>query len=172
MSDIPKNTNKMASSVLYPISANPPTWGHADIMMRAAQKFNKVYWVVASNPHKPKSKITDDLKIQMMQAYVDFYKLDNVEVLVHSSTIIRLAQQVGANFLLRGLRNTTDFQMELELATGNRGIDKNIETICMFSKPHFATISSSLVRELLFLGEKIDQYVHPKVVEILSNSIK
>jgi len=147
--------------IVYPISANPPTWGHADIMMRASEKFDKLYWVAAINPHKPDPLFDDQFRLDMMQSYVDYYKLKNVEVASHHGTIIRFAEEKGAGFLLRGLRNTTDFQHELELAAGNRGINKEVETICMFSKPHFATISSSLVRELAFLGEKIDQYVLP-----------
>lgn len=159
-----------ANTIVYPISANPPTWGHGDILMRAARKFEHVYWVAAINVKK-QSEFTVDEKIQMMQAYVNYYKLTNVTVESWDGTIIRYADSKGAGFLLRGLRNSTDFQMELELAAGNRGINKNIETICMFSKPHFATISSSLIRELAILGEKIDQYVLPSIVPLIKSKL-
>jgi pantetheine-phosphate adenylyltransferase len=157
--------------IVYPTSANPPTWGHADIMMRAASVFDTLYWVAGINPHK-NFQFELSERTEMMQAYVDYYKLKNVIVTSHEGTIIRFAESVKAQFLLRGLRNTTDFQMELELAAGNRGIDKNIETICMFSKPHFATISSSLVRELATFGEKIDQYVLPSIAKKISAKLK
>jgi len=150
--------------IVYPISGNPPTWGHADIMMRAASLFDKVYWVAALNPQKGAAFSMED-RVEMMQAYVDYYKLKNVQVKGHSGTIIRFAESVNACCLLRGLRNTTDFQLELDLAAGNRGINKNIETICMFTKPHYATISSTLVRELAMLGERIDQYVLPSIAK-------
>lgn len=159
-------TTSTNNSIVYPISANPPTWGHGDILMRAARKFDHVYWVAAINVKK-NSEFSVDEKVQMMQAYVNYYKLTNVTVESWDGTIIRYAEQRKAGFLLRGLRNSTDFQMELELAAGNRGINKNIETICMFSKPHFATISSSLIRELAILGEKIDQYVLPSIVPLI-----
>ena len=58
------------------------------------------------------------------------------------------------------------------MSIGNRGISKNIETICMFTKPHFATISSSIVRDLANLNEKIVQYVHPKVKDIIIEVFK
>lgn len=151
--------------IVYPISANPPTWGHADIMQRAAHCFDHVYWVAAINPNKPNPAFSDWQRVEMMQAYVDYFKLQNVTVESHSGAIARYSKSKGAGFMLRGLRNTTDFQFELEMAAGNRGIDKNIETVCMFSKPHFATISSSLVRELAMLGEKIDQYVLPSLAD-------
>ncbi len=160
----------MSKSIVYAISANPPTWGHADIMMRASQKFDELYWIAAENPHK-NSVFSKDQKIKMMQAYVDYYKLTNVKVDYHSGTVIRYAKNKNAAFLLRGLRNTSDFQMELEMAAGNRGIEKDVESICMFSKPHFATISSTLVRELAILGESIDQYVLPSIADEIKNTL-
>ena len=153
--------------IVYPITGNPATWGHADIMNRAAENFDEVHWVAASNPHKSSKTFSSEERVEMMEKYVKYYKLENVIVSSHSGTVIRYAEKVGAQFLLRGLRNTTDFQLELELAAGNRGINKNIETVCMFTKPHFATISSSLVRELAYLGEKIDQYVLPSIAPLI-----
>jgi pantetheine-phosphate adenylyltransferase len=161
----------MSISVVYPISANPPTWGHADLMMRAAAKFDHLYWVAAVNPQK-KTLFSSSDRVMMMKAYVEYYKLKNVTVEAHDGTIVRYAALRGADFLLRGLRNTTDFQMELELAAGNRGIDKNIETICFYAKPHFATISSSLIRELAILGERIDQYVLPSLVDFIVEKLQ
>lgn len=163
--------NKQTRIIIYPTSANPPTWGHADLMMRASQRFDKLIWAIATNPNKPVLGFTVEDKIKMMKAYVNYYQLDNVEVMNCEGAVVRFAQQQGAQFILRGLRNTTDFQMELELAAGNRGIDKNVETICMFSKPHFATISSSLVRELAMLDEKIDQYVLPSLVPMIKKKL-
>ena len=154
------------SIIIYPISGNPPTWGHADLMQRASNKFDIVHWVAAVNPGKTQLFSMDE-RMQMMKAYVDYYKLKNVKVSSYEGAIVRYALELKADFLLRGLRNTTDFQMELELAAGNRGIDKTVETVCMFTKPHFATISSSLVRELAMLGEKIDQYVHPDIIPLI-----
>lgn len=158
--------------IVYAISGNPPTWGHADIMMRASQKFDKVFWVAGVNPHKDRADFTLEEKVDMMKAYVDYYHLKNVEVSSFQGTIIRYAESVNAQFLLRGLRNTTDFQFELDLASGNRGINKDIETICMFTKPHFATMSSTLVRELAILDEKIDQYVLPSIAKKIIDKLK
>lgn len=163
--------NSKIRIIVYPTSANPPTWGHADIMMRASKRFDKLIWSIASNPKKDNQGFSIDEKLKMMKAYVDYYELKNVEVLHCEGAVVRFAKLHGAQFILRGLRNTTDFQMELELAAGNRGIDKNIETICMFSKPHFATISSSLVRELAILDEKIDQYVLPSLVPLIKKRL-
>jgi pantetheine-phosphate adenylyltransferase len=150
--------------IVYPISANPPTWGHADIMMRAATHFDKIIWVAAINPKKT-YMFTLDERLDMMRSYVEYYKLKNVEVCAHEGTVARFAEAKGAQFLLRGLRNSSDYQMELELSVGNRGINKELETICLFAKPHFATISSTLIRELAVLNERIDQYVMPVIAK-------
>jgi pantetheine-phosphate adenylyltransferase len=150
--------------IVYAISANPPTWGHADIMMRAAMHFDLVYWVAAVNPTKT-YMFTLEERIDMMQAYVTYYKLKNVQICSHEGTVVRFAENKGAQFLLRGLRNSSDYQMELELSVGNRGISKEIETFCLFAKPHFATISSTLIRELALLNERIDQYVMPSIAK-------
>jgi pantetheine-phosphate adenylyltransferase len=150
--------------IVYPISANPPTWGHADIMMRAAKHFDLVYWVAAVNPTKT-YMFTLEERLSMMKSYVSYYKLKNVEICSHEGTVARFAEEKAAQFLLRGLRNSSDYQMELELSVGNRGISKEIETLCMFAKPHFATISSTLIRELAILNERIDQYVMPSIAK-------
>ncbi|MDP7319443.1 MAG: pantetheine-phosphate adenylyltransferase [Bacteriovoracaceae bacterium] len=161
---------KMSAQAIavYAISADPPTWGHADIMMRAAKKFKKVYWIIAKNSKK-KSLFSEDDKLEMMQIYLEHYKLDNVKLEVIEGSTARFAKDVGASFLIRGLRSSSDYQLEFELSVGNRGISKNIETICMFTKPHYATISSNIVRELALLGEKVSQYVHPRIEQLIAN---
>ncbi len=163
------NTSKRIA--VYPISGNPPTWGHADIMKRASEKFDMVYWVAGININK-KSFFSEQEKIEMMQSYVDYYKVKNVTVDAVPGAMIRYAEKVNASFLLRGLRNTSDFQLELDLASANRGLNKQVETICFFTKPHYATMSSTLVRELASLGERIDQYVLPSLSEKIIKGLK
>lgn len=154
------------NSAIYAISGDPPTWGHADIMMRASKKFSTLYWVIGTNPQK-NPMFTLDQKIKMMEAYVSHYKLSNVIICEVEGSIAKFAKNKNAGFLIRGLRSSSDFQSEFELSVGNRGINKNLETICMFTKPHYATISSSIVREIALLGEKISQYVHPEVEKLI-----
>ena len=156
----------MKGSIVYPISANPPTWGHADIMARAAQKFSHLYWAIGKNPEKS-PRFSDQQRCQMLKAYVKHYKLKNVEIDTYEGTTISYAKSKSADFLLRGLRSNQDFQMELELAWGNKGIDERIETVCMFCRPDLAPVSSSIVRELAILGENIERYVHPEIVPII-----
>jgi pantetheine-phosphate adenylyltransferase len=160
-----------ATTAVYAISADPPTWGHADIMMRASKKFTTIHWVIATNSSK-KYLFTIVEKLEMMKIYVEHYKLDNIKIDVIEGSVARYASKVNSKFLIRGLRSSSDYQMEYELSVGNRGINKRLESICMFTKPHYATISSSIVRELSLLGEKISQYVHPKVEVLIKKSLQ
>jgi pantetheine-phosphate adenylyltransferase len=155
---------------VYAISGDPPTWGHADIMMRASKKFSQIYWVIGKNPKK-QYMFTDEDKLKMMEAYVSHYKLNNIIIDFVDGSIARYAVEKKAKFLIRGLRNSSDFDMEYELSVANRGISKGLETICMFTKPHYATISSSIVREVALLGEKVSQYVHPEVEKIIKDIV-
>lgn len=157
---------KKLMKAIYAISGDPPTWGHADIMQRAAKKFDQVYWVLGNNPKK-NYRYCMETRTKMMKIYTWYYKLNNVQIISIDGSIAKWAKENKVQFLIRGLRSSSDFQYEFELSVGNRGINKNLETICMFTKPHYATISSSLVREISSLDEKIGQYVHPDVEKII-----
>ena len=157
--------------VVYPISANPPTWGHAGILQRAALAFDQVYWVAAVNPKKP-IRFTPECQIAIMQDYVSFYKLKNVKVDSYQGSIMQYALEQKADFILRGIRNASDLQGEMSLAAGYRGISTDVEVLSMFADPKHSQVSSSLVRELAELGESIEQYVHPDVAAKIMEALK
>lgn len=152
---------------IYPTSSNPPTLGHADIVTRAAKHFDLIYWAAAVNPEK-KYLFTQEDRKQMMQAYVDHLPgLGNVSVDAYQGPTVRYAQQKGATVLVKGLRSTNDFHGELQQAIGNLGIDSDLETFCLFGRPDLFVVSSTLVREVALLGERIDSYVIPPVAELI-----
>ena len=157
----------MKRIAIYPISANPPTWGHGDILQRAAKQFDHVYWAAAVNVQK-KYLFSPEERVQMMEEYVKHYQLDNVTVEAYRGGTVRYAEKRKARVIIKGLRNFTDFHGELEQSMGNLGIDNSIETFCMFSHPHLSALSSSLVRELSFLGENIDSYVPSSVARMVA----
>jgi pantetheine-phosphate adenylyltransferase len=148
--------------VLYPISGNPPTWGHADVMERAARQFDKVTWALAVNPGKS-YLFSREERLEMMEVYVRHFKLTNVTTSAYEGATVRFAEQIGARIILKGLRNASDLQAEMEQAMGNQGMNPGIETIAMFTSPRYSVISSSLIREIAKLGEDITPYVHPDV---------
>ncbi len=77
-----------------------------------------------------------------------------------------------AQVIVKGLRSLEDFQGEFQQAVGNKGIDQEIETFCLFGKPDLFAISSTLVRELAFMGESIEAYVLPSVADIVTKVIQ
>ena len=159
--------------ILYPGSFCPPTIGHSDIVERASLHYDEVVWAIGVNAAKEYLFNVDE-RLDMMQYIVDDASkdgLENIRVDAFEGAAIRYAESINADFILRGLRNTSDLQLELEMATANRGMCKKIETVCMFAKPHYATLSSSLVREIAFLEETIDQYVHPYVAKKLQEKV-
>jgi pantetheine-phosphate adenylyltransferase len=151
---------------LYPISGNPPTWGHADVMARAARVFARVTWALAVNPHKHYD-VPEPERLEMMRDYVRHLKLDNVTVESYQGATARFADVIGAGVIIKGLRNVMDLQTEMEQAFGNRGINEKIETLVLFTQPRLGAISSSLIRELVMLGEDVDDYVLPSVAKRL-----
>ena len=155
---------------LYPISGNPPTWGHADVMARAARIFDQVTWALAFNPEK-QVDCPLEVRIEMMQEYIRHLKLKNVTVTSYQEGTARYAGKIGAGVIVKGLRNQNDFQTEFEQAFGNRGINGDIETVLLFTQPRNGAISSSLIRELALLGEDIDEYVLPAVSKKLKEHL-
>jgi len=151
---------------IYPISGNPPTWGHADVMARAARVFRHVTWALAVNPRKSYDT-PREVRLEMMGDYVRHLGLNNVTVSAYEGATVRYAEQIGAGVIIKGLRNAVDLQAEMEQAFGNRGMNDRIETLVLFTQPRYGAISSSLIRELALLGEDIDAYVLPSVAERL-----
>lgn len=154
---------------VYPGSFCPPTIGHTDVVVRAAEHYDKLIWAIGVNSAKV-CFLTVNERLDMLREIVNDLKgegLNNIEVDAFEGSAIRYTERIGANFILRGLRNTSDLQFELDMATANRGISKKVETVCMFAKPHYATLSSSMVKEIAMLGERIDQYVHPYVAQTI-----
>ena len=156
---------------VYPTSANPPTYGHADILVRTAKQFDHVFWSAAMNSEKHYI-FNADVRKRMMNEYVDYYDLKNVTVESFDGSTIRYVQYRKAKTIVKGLRSLDDFQGEFQQAVGNKGIDPEIETFCLFGKPDLFAINSTLVRELAYLGESIEAYVLPSVANIVMNIIK
>ena len=150
--------------VIYPISGNPPSWGHADVMERAARIFDKITWALAVNPKKTYLFTTQE-RLAMMEDYVRHFGLKNVTINSYEGATVRHAEHIGAHLILKGLRNATDLQAEMEQAIGNLGMNNTIDTITFFTSPRYSVISSSLIRELALLGENLEAYVLPSVAK-------
>ena len=152
--------------VLYPGTFDPITNGHLDLVERAAKLFDKVVVAVAENRKKSPLFHLDE-RVALVSECLENY--DNVEVCGFNGLLIDLVKQKGASAILRGLRAVSDFEYEFQLATMNRVLDPEMESVFLTPAEHLSYISSSLVREIAMMGGCVDQFVPPQVAEALDS---
>lgn len=168
----PNAVARVSPVALFPLTADPPTKAHVDLIARSLVVFDRVYWAVGNNPaKKPLFSIED--RFSMLQAVVAAKGWsDRVTVTDYAGSTVRFALAVGAGTIVRGLRSTQDFQPEFQQAVANRGISEQVDTFFLMTAPAFSTISSSLVRELIALGESIEAYVPAEVLPLVTDRCK
>ena len=154
----------MERTAVYPGTFDPITNGHTDLVSRAAKVFPKVIVAIAESPHK---KPLFDLQERIALARNEMSALGNVEVVGFNSLLAEFVQQIGASVIIRGLRAVSDFEYEFQLATMNRHLTEEVETVFLTPPETYTFISSSLVREIARLGGDVSEFVSPKVQQAL-----
>ena len=152
------------NTAIYPGTFDPVTHGHTDLVARAARVFDRVVVAIAESPHK-KPLFSLRRRIEMTEHVLG--ELDNVEVVGFDSLLIEFAKEMGANVLVRGLRAVSDFEYEFQLASMNRHLHPEIETMFLTPDENFSFISSSLVKEIARLGGDVSGFVSDTVSEAL-----
>ncbi len=145
---------------LFPGSFDPFTKGHEDIVLRALSLFDEIVIGIGTNVNKKRYFPVEDMAQYIETTFEDY---PNVRVTTYDDLTAKIAREVGAKFLLRGLRNTTDFEYENSIAQVNRYIYEEVETIFIITSPHLAPISSTIVRELHRFGQNIDDFLPYKI---------
>ncbi|MBS3958057.1 MAG: pantetheine-phosphate adenylyltransferase [Xanthomonadaceae bacterium] len=150
---------------LYPGTFDPITNGHADLVARAAPLFEKVIVGVAGSTGK-----SPVLEVQEREALAReaLAQHPNVEVIAFSGLLADFARQIGAGVLLRGLRAVSDFEYEFQLASMNRHLIPEVETLFLTPAEQHSFISSTLVREVARLGGDVSGFVPPVVARALA----
>lgn len=159
---------------LLPGSYDPITLGHMDIIRRAAAVFDRVVVAVMTNDMKnyvatAKSKqymFSMEQRTAMAVAACD--ELDNVRVVASHAMLIDLVDELGADVIVKGIRNEADYAYEQHHALWNRAHNAKAETVYLPADPRFDAVSSTLVRERLAKGEKIDDLVPREVAELIA----
>lgn len=137
---------------LFAGTFDPFTIGHHRIVLRALQLFSRVVIAVGRNSGKHTVLLSADKRVEeLRRLYADE---PAVEVIAYDGLTVDLAKKVGADTLLRGVRSVKDFEYERELADVNRRIS-GVETLLLVSEPEYASISSSVVRELMSHGRDV-----------------
>ena len=152
-------------TALYPGSFDPVTLGHLDVAARAAALFEKVIVAVYSRPAKDVA-FDDDERVELFAKAV--LHLPNVEVTRFEGLVVRMAQEVGASVIVRGLRSGANFEYEYDMAFMNRKLAPEIDMVSFMTSQEYMFISSSLLKEVARLGGDIASMVPPHVAEAVS----
>ena len=152
-------TKKVA---VFPGTFDPVTKGHMDIVTRGSHLFDEVVVAIGVNSNK---KTLFDLEKRTTWLKESFAHLSNVRIDHYQGLTVDYCQQINAQYILRGLRNGTDFDYESHIAQLNKNLQAKIETIFVLSSPELSYISSTLVRDLIIHKGDFAQYL-PEQVKI------
>lgn len=145
---------------LFPGTFDPITIGHQDIINRSLPLFDKLFIGIGRNVNKEPMFSVEQRLDWIREIYQNNPK---VEAVAFEGLTIRCCQQVGANFILRGIRYVNDFEYEKAIADMNRSLDGDIETVFLTCLPQYTSVASTLVRDVLKNGGDVSQFL-PDVV--------
>lgn len=153
-------------TALCPGSFDPPTKGHIDVIERAARLFDGVVVAVTTNPSKEPLFSTDERKQMLAEALAH---LENVELESLDGLLVDFAKQRGIDVVVKGLRAVSDFEYELQMAQMNHALAPDVDTLFVTTKPQWAFLSSSLVKEIARYGGEVEDLVPSGVAKALSD---
>jgi pantetheine-phosphate adenylyltransferase len=149
---------------IYPGSFDPVHNGHVDIAMRAAQIFEKVIVAVYARPYKDVLFSAEE-RTEMMRTALTH--LENVEVQQYDCLSVDFAKEQCARVIVRGMRMSSDFDLEYQMALTNKALDTDVETVCLFTNLTRAFLSSSTVKQVAIAGGDVSEMVPDHVQQAL-----
>ena len=152
------------SIAVYPGSFDPITNGHLDVIKRTAAIFDKVVIGILVNQNKKPLFSLEERTEMIRRVTAD---IPNIEVYPFSGLVVEFAKEHNVNVLIRGIRSTTDFEYELQMAQINHKIDGNIDTLFFATDPRYSFVSSSAVKELWSYRQDVGEYVPEYVIQKL-----
>ncbi|WP_420150332.1 pantetheine-phosphate adenylyltransferase [Spirosoma sp.] len=155
----------MKRIALFPGSFDPFTKGHEDIVLRGLRLFDEVVIGIGRNARKERYFSLEQMTQLIEEA---FQQYPEVRVINYDDLTADVARTIGAKFLLRGLRNTTDFEYENGISQVNRYIYEEVETVFLITSPHLAPISSSIIRDLHRYGQKVDPFLPYQLEKVIN----
>lgn len=165
---------KVSASVraIYPGSFDPITNGHLDIVERSLSIFSEVTMVVAGTPRKDPLMAPAERVELIREVFSSADFGSRVRVDIWDGLIMEYARERGFSAVIRGLRAASDFEYEFMMASMNRNLNSNVETVFMMTSQNLYFVSSSMVKELYLYGGDISKYVPAPVVRALGRKFK
>lgn len=151
---------------IIPGSFDPMTIGHLSIIAKASKIFDNVVVAILNNSDKVGFLTLAERK-EIAEKTCE--GLNNVKIITADGLLVDIAKSLNISHIVKGLRNTIDFEYEQNMAKINKALEPNIQTIYIPCDPEFDIISSSFVRELYRHNKKIEMYVHPCAVKIIES---
>lgn len=150
----------MKHIAVFPGSFDPITRGHENIVRRAARLFDEIVVSIGSNSSKSSMFTLEQRTAWLEEVFSD---LPNVRVTAYNGLTIDFAAEIGARYLLRGVRNGGDFEYERTIAQMTKAMAPDLETVILFTDPEFAAINSTVVREILKNKGDVSQFIPASV---------
>jgi pantetheine-phosphate adenylyltransferase len=152
----------MTRLAIYPGSFDPPTLGHLDIIERAARMFDEL--IVAVGVNSEKDPFLDPVqRVASLRECTEHF--GNVKVEQFSGLLVDFANRHGCKVLVRGMRAISDFEYEFRVASANRRLAPDVETVFLTTRDEYSFLASSVVREVAALGGDFEPFVPAPVVE-------
>jgi len=149
---------------LFPGSFDPVTKAHVDILKRSISLFDKVVIGIGINSTK-QALLSIEARKKMLEAV--FANEAKVEIQTYSGLTVDFCKEIGAKYMIRGIRTVSDFEYEKAIAQMNHALVPEIESIFIVSKPGYSSISSTIVRDILRNKGDISQFVPKEVLEFI-----
>ena len=149
---------------LFPVTFDPVTLGHIDIILRAKPLFETIIIGVGRNSAKTPMFSAE----QRLQWFEDIFKDEpGITAAIYEGLTINFCKKVGARFILRGIRYVSDFEYEKAIADANRTLDKGIETFFLTGEPKYTSVGSTIVRDIIRNGGDASPFLPEVVIESL-----
>ena len=154
---------------LYAGTFDPITNGHLDIAVRAAKLFDKLYIGIYDSPAGKRILFTTEERVKMAKEATK--NVPNIEVRSFTGMVVDFARVVGAQTQVRGLRMSSDFEHEFEMALMNKKLCPELELVCLMTSLQYQFLSSSLLKEVASLGGDVDSMVPKNVAKALKKKV-
>lgn len=160
----------MSKSAIYPGSFDPFTLGHLDIVQRALKIFDKIYIAIGENRSKTNLFTPKERKLQIEEIFQDN---PAITVVIFDDLLVDFARQVNVFTVIRGLRAVSDFEYEFLMASTNRAMEQEIESVFFMTSDRYSFLSSSIVKEVASKNTSyLSHFVTPNVEKALCGKFR